>query len=51
MAANDASVTRRIVSVNGPHRDTMMILGGTLALQERTIQQRLERAEPDTTAW
>lgn len=37
MATNDASVTRRIVSVNGQHRDTMMPLGGTLALQERKI--------------
>ena len=51
MAAIDASVTRRIVPVNGQHRDTMTTLGGTLALQERKIQQRLARAVPDTTAW
>lgn len=51
MAAIDASVTRRMVSVNGQHRDTMMTLGGTLALQERKIQQCLAYAVPDMTAW
>jgi hypothetical protein len=51
MAAIDASVMRRTVPVNGQHRDAMTTLGGTLALQERKIQQRLTRAEPDTTAW
>jgi hypothetical protein len=51
MAAIDASVTRRIVSVNGQHRDTMMTLGGTLVLQERKIQPCLAHAVPDMAAW
>jgi hypothetical protein len=50
MGVVDASVPRRIVSVNGQHRDAMMTLGGISVLQERKIQQRRERAEPDMTA-